>query len=45
MKMVYINPISRQRERAGVRVDIMFTVSPSPVSSPPWGEEMNLISE
>ena len=38
------NSLSRWRERVGVRVDIIFIVSPSPVSSPPGGEEMNLSS-
>jgi hypothetical protein len=32
-------PLSRWRERVGVREDMISDDSPSPTSSPPWGEE------
>jgi len=36
-----IYALSRWRERGGVRVDMLSNDSPSPESSPPWGEEAN----
>jgi hypothetical protein len=37
--------LSRWRERVGVRVVIVYITIPSPLSSPPWGEEINVFTE